>query len=416
MSEAGPDGTTVILSRRDVAITVLVGAAGAMLAWALSLMLVFTEGHLDVWFESDSVYILSQITDRLSEYNQSNGHHPLYPLIGFGTMWILGDWLGVADAVGTRLLLFTSSALFAASMFAALRLLNRPRPVALLFTAVLLLTSPGLLFLGIHERLIPGGLTVLLCVIAAAAWRRGLAPRWPVVAAAALALGITITNFMTATLLVAATTRIRQAARLLVLAFAIVQVLSLVTVLTFPRSTVFPYPGTWPWFSSIWTDLDDIEYRAGTMAQKSTAFWMHSVVMPDARVQTKLVAEPVMRYVSFQHVPLAAHRWPGVAALAAWLVTLAAGLVLAVRGGEAIELALAAALGAQWCLFIVFGEETVLYAPYYVPLAMLLASKAAAAGWHDWRVRVAMVAWPLLLAWNNLTVFAQARATALGLL
>jgi len=410
------DSPTTVFSRTDVEITVLVGGAGAMLAWALSMLLVFTEGHLDVWFESDSVYILSQITDRLSEYNQSNGHHPLYPLIGFGAMWVLGHGLGVADAIGARFLLLASAAMFTAGMFAALRLLDRPRPVALLFTALLLLTSPGLLFLGIHERLIPGGLTVLLSVIAVAAWRRGMLDRWPLVATAALALGITITNFMTASLLVVAAAGIRQAARLLAIAFAIVQVLSLVTVLTFPRSTVFPYPGTWPWFSTIWTDLDDIAYRAGTPGQKSTAFWMHSIVLPEALVQTKFVADPVMRYVSFQHVPLTAHHWPGVTALAAWLACLIAGVGLSLRGRDPIDLALAAALAAQWFLFLIFGEETVLYAPYYVPIAVILASKAAARGWSDRRVRIAVVAMLLLLAWNNLWTFTLARDAAHGLL
>lgn len=387
-----------------------------MLSWALTLLLAFTDGHLDVWFESDSVYILSQITDRLSEWNQSNGSHPVYPLIGFGSMWLLGDLLGLDDAVGARLLLLTSGALFTASAYLALRLLGRRRPVALLFTAVLLLASPGILFLGIHERHLLGGVTVLLMIAAVAAWRRGLISHRPVVAAAALSLGITVTNFITAGLLLLAAAGVRQGLKIAAIAFAIVQVLSIVTVLTFPRSTVFPNVGTWPWFSTIWSDSDDILYRAGSGAQKSAVFWMHAVVFPEPVTQDKLIAEPVMRYVSFQHARLNRQRWQAAAALAGWLVGMIAGLALALRGRDPIERALVAALVAQWWLFLLFGEETVLYAPYYVPLAVIVASTAADRWWTNAGVRAALVIMALLLAWNNVQIFMLARAAALTLL
>jgi hypothetical protein len=402
MRKVYPDRTDSPLTRVDIRLAVLVGASGALLAWAFSLLLVFTESHLDVWFESDSVYILSQLSDRMSEANQSNGHHPLYPLIGF--------------PIGARVLLLTAAALFTSAMFTALRLLGRPRPLALLLTALLVATSPGLLFLGVHERHVLGGATALLSVVAVLAWRRAMVPGWVVTAAAVLSLGITITNFMTTCLLLVAVMGFRKGARVAAIAFAIVLALSLITVATFPRSTVFPYPGTWPWFSSFWTDLDDVRNRAGSLAQKSTAFWLHSMVMPEPRVETKLVAEPVMRYVSFQQVAPARHSPIGFAALAAWLTCLASGLLLALRQRDPIDLALAAALAVQWLLFLVFGEETVLYSPYYVPIAVLLASKAIAGRWNDWGIRLAFVVMIVLLTWNNIQSFVEARDTALTLL
>lgn len=403
------------LTRIDGLMTALAGGLGALCAWLLSAQLAFTTSHLDVWFESDSVYVLSQLTDRHSEHNDTNSRHPLYPVVGFGAVVALERGLLLDRVDAARIVLVTSGGLFTAAAFLALRLLSRPRMVAVAGTLALVLASPGVLFLGIHERLIPGGITCLVCVIAAAACRRGLAAsRWLPIAAAT-SLGVTVTNFMTGGFLLLAGLGWRRGLRGMAVAYAIVQVVTLVTVLTFPASTTFPHMRVWR-MSSIWSDYDDILRRAGTWGQKSRAFWMHAVVMPEPARQEKLIAEPPMSYLTLQTVSLDRHRWPGWAALGLWLAGLGAGLAHSLRARDPVAHALVAALVAQWGLFSVFGEETVLYAAYYVPLAVLVASQGVASAWADRRVRAATVAFVILLAWNNLDVFVRARAAALALL
>ena len=387
-----------------------------MCGWLLSLQLAFTAAHLDVWFESDSAYVLSQISDRLSEHNDTNSRHPLYPLITFGAAWTLDRTLGIERRATAEMLLLVGDAVFMACAYLALRLLGRPRPVALLFVGVIVVTTPGLLFLGIHERMIPGGISVLLVVIAAAAYRRGVASRRWLLGAAVSSLGITITNFMTGAALLVASAGIRRGLRMAAVAYGIVQVLSVVTLLMFPSSTLFSNIYTWPWMNSVRSYLPDVVYRAGTPVQKSTAFWAHAIVMPEPARQLKRIAEPPMSYVSFQHVGLDRHGWRGFAALGLWLTCLAAGAISTIRVRDPVSMALVAALAAQWGLFLLFGEETVLYAPYFVPLAALIASRAVAERWADFRVRAAAGVFFVLLAWNNLEMFFQARTLALALL
>lgn len=403
-----------MVQRADAIAAVLL-AAGAMLAsWLLAAQLSFTQTHLDVWFESDSVYVLDQLTDRHSEHNDTNSRHPVFPVLGFGAVWTMERLFGIDRFSGADVVLLASAASFSAAAFTALRMLGRPRLVAVLFTVVLMLASPGLLFLGIHERTILGGVSIFASIIAAAAFRRGFRRQWPAVAAVTWSLGITVTNVISAVPILLAGLGRRHAIRAVAAGIGIVQAIALLATLVFPNTTVFPHIRVWR-MSSVWSDMDEIRNRGGNWTQKSAAFWLHAIALPEPASQYKAIAEPPMRYVSYQKVGVMHRGVAGQVAAGLWAAALAACLLLAVRRHDPLEWAILASLGAQAVLFLLFGEETVLYAPYYVPLAVVAVSRVVAEWWEYALMRVGVSMFVAALAVSNVVAFVRARDLAITL-
>ena len=165
----------------------------ALLTAVLHSKLTFTNTYIDVWFDSDSAFVLDVMTNRWSLHNTA--HHPLFALLTFPAVFML-RLVGLTDTAAAFVVLLVVSTSVVVSMFVALRVLGRPRTVSTLFTGILLASTPSVLYLGVHERLMLGGLSILLCLIGLKLVERNRVPGGALVAAAAGTLGITVTNFV----------------------------------------------------------------------------------------------------------------------------------------------------------------------------------------------------------------------------
>jgi hypothetical protein len=302
-------------------------------------------------------------------------------------------------------------------MYGALRLAGRPVSVAVIFTAIFIASTTGLLFLGIHERLIPGCISILFCLIAFQLHERRLLPGWVLVVAAAGTLGITVTNFLIGVSALLVGFGIKRGLQGSINAFCLIALLGV------GNNLVFGGPGitdvrTWPMESSIFTGSAERRETHGNVVHKAANFGLHSVVMPLPKIEQKPPPGSDTRYLSLQRVGLGPYGAGGYIALSLWLVLICAGLFQMARrkARDKLDAVLALSLAGQFLLFMVFGSETILYAPYYAPLLMLIASKPwKISGMHIVSPVVAAVFLAFLI-WNNTQVFSLSTEMARGLI
>jgi hypothetical protein len=192
-----PPGSMVSLlknAKLDIMVCALLAVASAIYVVLLQQMLAYTNFNLDIWFDSDSIFIINQETDRFSDHNNTNSRHPIFPLLTFPVGFVLHK-LGLSPEMAALPILVFYSVLFVVTSYVILRLMDKPVGVALTFTGIFAVSTPGMFFLGLHERLVPAGLSILLLIAGVLAYQRRMISIGWVVAAAALTLGVTITNF-----------------------------------------------------------------------------------------------------------------------------------------------------------------------------------------------------------------------------
>jgi hypothetical protein len=321
--------------------------------------------------------------------------------------------LGLDDVQAGFVLLLGTSTVFVISIYVALRLLGRPRTVAVIFTTVFLASTPSLLFLGVHERLILGGFSTVLCIIVLALVERGRLPGSALVGAAAGTLGITITNFVIGASALLAAFGARRGVQATVNAFAVVALLTGPTVLLFPASSVFMDVRTLPVVSS--TALSDTlrASRYTPPVVRAAAFSLYSVVLPEPYVR---VAGNRKRYLSARR-GISAYRPIGWLAWPLWGTLLGTGIVRSCRHGfrQRADVVLLVGVVSQFVLFQVFGSETILYSTYYVPLLIFVASRGAADLWARPAMKILTAVFLAALIWNNVEVFHWSLRTALSI-
>jgi hypothetical protein len=396
-------------------VDLLVGAAvslmGGAFAGLLAVPLLFTLTNLDVWFDSDSLFVVDVMTNRWSEHHDRNNLHPLFGVFTYPLVFVQTHLLGLDRSTAVVVVVVAIAALWTCLIYATLRLMKRSIPVAVLFTAISLVSTPGVLFLGLVERHIAGSVSILVCVVAFLAYERGLISRTWLVLAAAGTLTITITNFMIGLAALVFALGWRKAVQAAINAGAIVVGLSLlIPPFLFPTSAPLLDPRYLPYGSTFMT-------LAGTPAQKTSAFWLHGVVIPDPIVESKPPPHEQTRYLSVQRAGVTRHGPIGVAALALWVALLGLGLVKAYRTWPLAKVDVVLGLGVlgHFGMFLFYTSEIVLYTPLYVPLMLLIVSRVVQppsnVGFY-----VMSVVFLGLLAWNNLHRVWQAIAAAQSLL
>lgn len=390
------------VKRQDLLVGAAIGLLTAVITWLLSTRLAFTITHLDVWFDSDSVFVFDQMTNRFSPHNDTNSRHPLFALLVFPPIFLLNKVVGVDRALAALVVLITVSTLSVTGMYAALRLVGRPVGVAVVFTGLFLSSTCGLLFLGIHERLMLGGLSIILCVIAYCLHQRRLLSTTWLTAAAALTLGITITNFLVGAAALLFALGFKKGIGAALKAVAVVVLLSIASRAVFPKASLILDIRAWP-LQSIAFSKAEVQTRGGTVLDKASVFYLHSIVFPAPAIQVKPPPWSDKRFLSLQKGSLRRYSATGYAALALWILVLGMGLLYSLnrRSRQASDLFLITALLGQFGFFLVFGTETVLYSPYYVPLVLAVASKTRTDDARDWRPLALSALLLLLLVWNN---------------
>lgn len=382
--------------------------AGALSSYALFGAIIALHAHelpnYNLWFETDSVRVFSNLTDRASDHYRT-AVHPLSSLL-LSTPAIALIKLGLAPETAARLVGALGGGVLTASFFAVCRRLLGRSVDAFVFAMLLLASASFLFFAGVFELYAWGGATILLALFAATIAGRfqGAA----LVAGSALSLSITVTNWMAGLAASVVRERLPRAVHGTMLAFAIVAGLSVLQTWIYPTAGKFLNIREEPRYVSF-----DASQR---LVEVPRVFFLSSVVidrMSDARDH---VGNP---YVSAQRGDLSLGV-VGTAAAVLWLGLLSMGAYAAyaaLRDGappRPLALLVPLLVVAQLGLHLVYGSETFLYSLHYTPLLILLASFSALR-WR-WQTLAAAALLVVLAGWHNLEQFKEARARANHLL
>lgn len=379
----------------------MAAAIGYILLDNLLHLHVQSESNLNLWFEADASRVFSNLIDRNSNHYRTSVH-PLASLF-LSTPTIALIKLGVPADTAARLVVASGAGTLATCFFLTSRRLLARTLDALIFTALLLSTTSFLFFASAFELYAWGGATILLVLLAAA--HNGRHKAAGLVVTSALSLGLTVTNWMAG--VAAAVTRfgLCHGIHFTVLAFALVAALAVV------QTNLYPTTGR---FLSVTEERHYVELDlARRVVDAPRAFFVGAVVLDRMGETADFLGNP---YVTERRGETSLGIVGG-AAVALWLALCMAGACAAWsawhgvgvrrRLGQLTSLIVA----GQLLLHLVYGEETVLYSPHYVPLLVLLSSFAARTRWR--RVVLATAATTAVLAaWHNVHQLEEAYARA----
>ena len=352
----------------------------------------------DVWFEADIPRVADDIVHRFAAHSRATVH-PLFSLFACGLAYPLRA-LGCPPPCAIAIVAGASAAFWTACFFAMLRLLDIGRVHALLFTAIAATSAAGLFWLTVPETYASGSATILLALaVAALAERRPIRDTWLVLASAS-SLSITVTNWVAGWAAAFALRPWRRALQITANAFALVVVLWSVQRVFVPRADFFIG------YSNEQRYL--LRPEAGGPLRILETLTMHAVVMPPVAIVEKPLRGRVM---SVQRDGAFSGGRVHVVALALWLTLLTAGAWRAARAERAHPAVrvLAAVIGAEYVLHLLYGTETFLYALNVAPLLVAVAAFAVTARARRLATALA-VAMLVLASANNVREWKRARA------
>src|SRR5690606_26251712 len=150
------------------------------------------EKQLDLWFEADVFRVFENLTSRFSDHYRT-AVHPLSSLI-LSTPAIAMIKLGFSPSRIAHLATAAGAGLLSASMFILLYRLHGVALSAAVFTALFLSSAGFLFFSGIVELYTWGGLSIVVALLLSTT--TGPLQPLSLVAAGAISLSITVTNWM----------------------------------------------------------------------------------------------------------------------------------------------------------------------------------------------------------------------------
>lgn len=362
---------------------------------------VHSEININLWFEADASRVFSNLTDRSSNHYRTSVH-PLASLF-LSTPTIVLIKLGLPVDTAARLVVASGAGTLATCFFLTSRRLLARTFDALIFTALLLSTTSFLFFASAFELYAWGGATIMLVLLAAA--HNGRHKAAGLVAASALSLSLTVTNWMAGVAAAVMRFGLFRGIHLTVLAFALVAALAVI------QTNLYPTTGR---FLSVTEERHYVELDlARRVVDAPRAFFVGSVVLDRMGETADFLGNP---YVTERRGDTSL-RIVGGAAVALWLALVIAGACAAWSAWRGVgvrqRLALLTPLlvVGQLLLHLVYGEETVLYSPHYVPLLVLLASFAARTSWRRMVLATAATV-AVLAAWHNIHQLQEAYARA----
>jgi hypothetical protein len=339
----------------------------------------------DVWFEADLPIVSDTVLHRWSLQSR-NARHPLFPLLATVSANAFRT-AGLADRSVLAVLSALAGSAWAALFYAIARAVTGRRLDAVVFTALACSTSSAMFWLAVPETYTLGSLSLLAPLALCAIDAQGRIRSGWYVAASALSLSVTTTNWMSGMFAAAARWPWRRALQITANALCVVVALWAV------QRTIFP---TAPFFFGYSNETRFILPPAsGGPGPVARVLFFHSIVMPDIQV----IPEPKWGVVmSVQHSAIGSSGPWGVAATMLWgaLLALTARGFLSSRGDRRFRVVLASILAGQVLLHMVYGEETFLYALHFAPLLILAAALATAA--TAWRRTILVLAVALTVA------------------
>jgi len=337
---------------------------------------------MDVWFEADLPRMVEIASSRWA-VNERAAVHPLFALLIIPPTHLRG-LLGLEPWTALRLIYACLAGLSLGGFFAILRLIGCRRFDATIFTLVGLTSAGALFWAPIPETHTLAQPTIILAILVVAVSAHRVVPVALEVAVSGATLGVTVTNWMAGVLISAVRRSWRQTLQITIAAFALVLVLWLVQKALVPSSPFFigSSPGSEHMLSP--------ESRGPLHV--AGAFFFHTVVVPEIVVVDRPGAGQWPIMIVQPSSPGSGGAWSLLSAVL-WGILLGTGgwALFRLRGRERMRAFLGLLLGGQLVLFLLFGNETFLYAPNFLPLLLTITALGALTGMRPVVLAVASV-------------------------
>ncbi|MDM0107897.1 hypothetical protein QTH97_23320 [Variovorax sp. J22R24] len=355
----------MILARDAAVVVVLIGLALVLLG-GLSRQLppaLYGEHGGDAWFEADIPRVLANMTSMASNHYRTKVH----PIASIVTHPIVQGmraiWPGSDIQAALRFILLVA-ALWVAAFYALCRLIGARWWEAVCFCALAIGSAAFQFWFSVPETFALGSLSLLLTLlVGATAVHRPVSDRL-LIAASAMSLSITVTNWVAGLAVAAANRPWRRALRISAIAFAIIAVIAVVQRLLYRLALMF--------FLGSREELSYVNLaQSGTPLDKLAGMFWSPILAPLPQVKEALA--PKLNWVTVQVSPIAAD-WQGIVSLALWTVLLVAGArgLLRLPQWRRFALVVGVTLASQVVLHLFYGEETFLYAAHFLPLLMVV--------------------------------------------
>jgi hypothetical protein len=355
--------------RVDLIIISLLLVLASLMSWIGSHQVnpvIIEDRAKDVWFGADIARVFHHMATRPAAHNRLNVH-PLFSLVTYPFVYFF-MLLRFPKMEAVRAFTTVTAGLWVGLLYVTLRLIGCRRLDAALLS-VLALTSAGFIFwTTVPESYLFGSFTMLgaLCFVAWTQYQQR--SQWWYVVISAATLTITTTNWMAGIFMAFASFAWRKAAWITVQSLLLVIVLWPIQKFFF-RSAEF-FIGGMREDRYIWQDT------AGGPLRVLSGFFYHSVIMPGIYILSPHPRRPDWPLMSVQFaLPGSGGIW-GMIAVILWTVFLGLGIWACWRHREQTRarLVLAGILLGQLALFLVYGDETLLYALQIMPFLIVVCA------------------------------------------
>lgn len=402
---------------RDIGLGLVMSLGVAFAIFHLSGSLPTFIAHTDdFWFQADPEKVSQVMTSRDTSFHYGNRSrkHPLYPLLTFGPVHLIKKALSLEPMTAVRVFNAGVVSVWIAVFFALLRLIGCRQPDAALFTMLASVSASSIFIFAVPETYGLASLS-MLCVflLVALAECTSFAPGW-YIAAGALSLSVTTTNWMAGILAALVTYPWKRVIRLMLYSFCLVLVLWVVQKALIPSRSFF--------FPIVSNELTvTLLPESGGPLHVVRAALFHSIVMPTIATQKLHPSNVWMKghpallgpRLTIQGSSAGSGSGWGLLAVVLWtgLLLLGVGAWLQLKQHARFRILLGLTLLGQLILHIFYGDETFLYGLHFMPFLIL----AAAAGTLTAARPVALALGVLLLIaalMNNSLMFQQASSMA----
>ncbi|MGA7933340.1 MAG: hypothetical protein WCA35_07320 [Kovacikia sp.] len=324
----------------------------------------------DTWFGADLPTVFGNITSLQSDYGRNN-KHPLFPLLIFPPIFILGKLLHLDSVTAVRIIVSLTAALWIGLLFTLFRLMGCRRLDSALFSLVGGVSAAAVFWFSVPESFPFGSVTILSAlVLVALAQYRKLSPAW-YVAVSALTVSITITNWMVGLLATIVNHRWKKALQITTITFFIVNALWIVQRSIF-RNAGYPF--------SLKTLVGEKKFMSAPEANSTlsavSSFFYQTIVTPAIQLTNSMIRPGWPKPNVDTLVPGSGGFWGTVAAVS-WTGLFILGLwgFCSTKRHLRLRIVLGLTFLGQLLIHSVYGsQETFIYSLHFAPLLLTVAA------------------------------------------
>lgn len=319
----------------------------------------------NVWFQADIGRVYANMTDRNSNHYRTKVH-PIFSLATNPVVWALHK-AGLQKQNAVRIIVSAIAGIWLALIYLVLRLLYLRYLDALLFSVLAAASASAFFWTTVPETYLFGSLSMLIVMaFVAVSEKRTFHSSWHV-SISALALSMTVTNWMTGIFATIVNNSYRRSILITLGALLLITALWAFQNEIYPSSEFFI------------GDTEELNYVlpeiAGGVTEKAIVFFVYTMIMPAIQVlENPYAAEwPLL---TIQHVTIGSTGLLSWAMTVIWITLLMFGAWMAFRipKQRKFKIVLGLTIVGQLSLHLLYGEETFLYSLHWIPFLVLLAA------------------------------------------